>query len=642
MPSQFFGLNIAYSALLSSNAALNTTANNIANEETPGYSKQVVVTQASDALRTFAKYGCAGAGVDTLAIERLRNDYYDVRYWKNSSNLGEFDVKNDYMRVVEDYFRDDDTAVGFNTIFGSLYDSLEELSKHAGDATYKQSVLMNATSLTDYFNAMYAGLQKTQKDLNAEMKVTIDQINSYAEEIASLNKQINVIELSGTNANELRDQRTLIVDKLSELVSVETQEQKIYDPNNPDRDTGATRYIVRIAGGQNLVSGTNYNTLECIGRSNTDRRNQSDIDGLYDIMWSNGNRFDLHNASIGGTLKGIIDMRDGNNGEYFHGTISSIGQTEPDVDGKRHQTVTVDVSADYLKDLNKSNLAEYGKIRLFDQEVCYDNFTFIYNETTDTYSYRFELSDPSVAITTSKIGKEASVGVANSYQGIPYYMQQMSEWLRDYAEAFNKILTQDGAVDGYGSSDVRNLFVANSWTDDRQYDCTGEATTIVDPVKNEVTHEIKSTDNTYYRITAGSAAIDKVISKDAALLGSHTSPSSDQNADTAGQDKDDIVMQLIDLHTNKEKMNFRGCSAEEFLQCILSDVTLNKSAAQNFYDKYDDLGNNIDNLRLSVSGVDKDEEGVDLVKYQNAYTLASKMINCFTEIYDRLILQTGV
>lgn len=641
MPSQFFGLNIAYSALLASNAALNTTANNMANEETPGYSKQVVVTQASDALRTFAKYGCAGAGVDTLSVERLRNEYYDVRYWNNNSNLGEFDVKNDYMRVLEDYFRDDDKAVGFNTIFGSVFDSLEEWSKHGGDATYKQAVLMSATSLTDYFNAMYAGLQKTQKDLNDEIKVTIDQINSYAEEIASLNKQINVIELSGTNANELRDQRTVIVDKLSKLVNVETQEFPVIDPNHPDRQTGATRYIVKIAGGQSLVSDTNYNTLECIGRSNTERRNQSDIDGLYDIMWSNGNRFDLNNASIGGTLKGLIDMRDGNNNEYFHGIISEIGQTEPDADGKRRQTVTIDVSAEYLKDLNKSNLAEYGKIRLFDQEVCYDNFTFIYNETTDTYSYRFEMSDPNTALNSSKIGKEASVGVGNRYQGIPYYMQQMSEWLRDYSEAFNKILTGPGSVDGYGDP-AANLFVANNWTDDRQYDCSGEAVKVVDTVKNEVRYEISSKDNTYYRITAGSAGIDNRIDRDAALLGSHTSPSAEQGEDTAGQDKDDIVVELIDLHTNKKKMSFRGCSAEEFLQCILSDVTLNKSAAQIFYDKYDDLGNNIDNLRLSVSGVDKDEEGVDLVKYQNAYTLASKMINCFTEIYDRLILQTGV
>ncbi len=632
MPSQFFGLNIAYSALLSSNAALNTTANNIANEETKGYSKQVVTTQASDALRTFAKYGCAGAGVDTLAVERLRNQYYDVRFWNNNSNLGEFKTKDDYMKMLEDFFKDDDEVTGFNSIFGTMYDALEELSKHGGDTTYKQAFLQTATSLTDYFNSMYASLQKTQKDLNAEMKVTLDQINSYASQIASLNKQINVIELTGTNANELRDQRGALIDKLSELVDVETEELPVYDANNPERDTGATKFIVKIAGGQSLVSGMNYHTLVYTARSNTEKQNQTDIDGLYDVMWDNGNRFDLHNASLRGTLKGIIDMRDGNNNEYFHGTISSIGQTT-NAGGKTVQTVTVDVTADYLKDLNKSNLAEQGKIRLFDQEVCYDNFTFSCNAATDTYSYTFEMSDPNTALTSTKIGKDASVGVGNQYQGIPYYMQQMSEWLRGYSEAFNKIVAQEGSVDSYGDQ-ANNVFVANSQTEDGQYNCSGTPAR-VDAAGNPVSYTINSKDNTYYRITAGTVAIDRVINRNAALLGTHTIA-------TAGQDKYDVVDQMIDLHTNKSRMSFRGCSAEEFLQCILSDITLNTGAARTFHEKYDDLGNTIDNLRLSVSGVDKDEEGVDLVKFQNAYTLASKMINCFTEIYDRLILQTGV
>ena len=77
MPSQFFGLNIAYTGLLASNAALNTTANNISNAETAGYSRQNVVQEAANALRTFTTYGCAGAGVDVIAIERIRDEFYD-------------------------------------------------------------------------------------------------------------------------------------------------------------------------------------------------------------------------------------------------------------------------------------------------------------------------------------------------------------------------------------------------------------------------------------------------------------------------------------------------------------------------------------------------------------------------------------
>ena len=75
---------------------------------------------------------------------------------------------------------------------------------------------------------------------------------------------------------------------------------------------------------------------------------------------------------------------------------------------------------------------------------------------------------------------------------------------------------------------------------------------------------------------------------------------------------------------------------------LLADVSLNANSANTFYNTYTNVAKSIDTQRLSISGVDKDEEAVNLVKYQNAYTLASTMIQTLTEIYDRLILQTGV
>ena len=93
---------------------------------------------------------------------------------------------------------------------------------------------------------------------------------------------------------------------------------------------------------------------------------------------------------------------------------------------------------------------------------------------------------------------------------------------------------------------------------------------------------------------------------------------------------------------DKTKMSYRGSKAGEFLQCILSDVALNASNANTFAANYENISKSVDNQRISISGVDEDEEAVNLVKYQNGYNLASKMIQTLTEIYDRLILQTGV
>ena len=109
-----------------------------------------------------------------------------------------------------------------------------------------------------------------------------------------------------------------------------------------------------------------------------------------------------------------------------------------------------------------------------------------------------------------------------------------------------------------------------------------------------------------------------------------------------GVEQSDLLQDLKDMAYDKDKMSFRGCSAAEFLQCVLADVALNASRANTFYSSYSGVANTIENQRLSISGVDEDEEAVNLVKYENGYNLASKMIQTLTEVYDRLILETGV
>ncbi|MDE7283227.1 MAG: flagellar hook-associated protein FlgK, partial [Lachnospiraceae bacterium] len=109
-----------------------------------------------------------------------------------------------------------------------------------------------------------------------------------------------------------------------------------------------------------------------------------------------------------------------------------------------------------------------------------------------------------------------------------------------------------------------------------------------------------------------------------------------------GVEECEQVKKVISLMSDTNQFSFRGRDAGGFLECVLSDVALNASNANTLYSTYLSLETSIDNQRISISGVDEDEEAVSLVKYQNSYTLASKMISTLTEIYDRLILQTGV
>ena len=639
MPSQFFGLNIAYTGLLASNAAMNTTSNNIANVQTEGYSRQQVTQQASNALRVFQTYGCAGAGVETLAIERIRDEFYDGRFWDNNEQLGEYDMKQYYMQQLETYFDDDGKSTGFKTIFDQLMiTGMQALLKDPNSATAKSQFVGYAGALTEYFNGMAGNLEKVQKDINQEIKLKVDQINSLAGEIASLNKQINTIELAGTKANELRDRRTLLIDELSKIVDVEVKETPIIDANNENRETGANRYMVKIAGGQMLVDGSDYNGLECVARTSYEKVNQTDIDGLYEVYWADGQKFNLYNASMGGDLAGLIQMRDGNNGENFTGQVTATGTTTT-ADGKTHDTVTVKVTKAYLQDLNKCNLSDQGGILdLGNQEFYYDSweYTCEYDANGNaTYSYTFTLSDSEKnprGITNDRVGKKAEIGTDLSYQGIPYYMNQMNEWIRTFSQKFNDILTS--GYSGSGDPGVK-MFTGNKATSSEQFLLDDAAKRYDKQEKKNSKVTVKVNDDSYYRLTAKNFDILDAMEQDPSLMANRKNASD-------GVEQNDLLNDLKNLATDKSKMSFRGCNASEFLQCILSDVALNASRANTFYASFKDISNTIDNQRISISGVDEDEEAVNLVKYQNGYNLASKMIQTLTEIYDRLILETGV
>ncbi|MGN0412683.1 MAG: flagellar hook-associated protein FlgK [Lachnospiraceae bacterium] len=633
MSSTFFGLSIAGSGLRAANAALNTTANNISNSDTQGYSRQQVVQQAANALRTFTTYGCAGAGVETIAIERIRDEFYDTKYRENETRYGEYSEKLYYTNMIEDYFTDDGKT-GFNTVFTALKTSLQEVLKNAGSSTSKQEFISTATKLTEYFNNLSANMENLQKDVNAEIKVKVDAINSLSQEIASIDKQINVVELTGAKANELRDERDKLVDELSKIVDVSVSETPIYDSNNPDRETGAHRFIVRIAGGQILVDGNDRNELEVRARESDYKVNQSDIVGLYDIYWVGGDQFNTTNSSMGGELAGLLQLRDGNNGENFKGTVAEVDTT--------NNTAKIEVTAEYLTDLNKCNLSNSGSINIGNQLFTYSGWTYSMEVDADgnaKYYYTFQLNDD-VKISESKVGRETSTGSTINYQGIPYYMSQMNEWVRLFSQAFNSILESGYTDDG----EVGTLMFTADYIDGTQGKFKGEndvAAKSIEAIFSKTTAEgvysLTSTEDTYYRLTATNVNIAKALTANAELLATKKAESQ-----TDGESQYDNISALSDMFTDKKQMSFRGCDAGEFLTCLLGDVSLNANSAKTFSTTYETMENTLQNQRLSIFGVDQDEEALNLVQYQNSYTLASKMISTFAEIYDRLILETGV
>ena len=617
MASTFFGLDIAYTGVQAANAKLNTTANNIANVDTKGYTRQEATQVASDALRISQSYGMAGTGVTVTDINQVRNEFYDVKYWQAQTNLGQYDMKMYYMYQIEDYFTDKDTVEGFEPIFSAMFDSLEEVYKQAGTPSTKTQFIGAAGDLCEYFNAQATNLEKLQLGVNEEIKNKVDEINSIAEQIATLNKQINTIEVNHLRANELRDKRNLLIDQLSRIVDVEVRETPIYTTPGGTEKSGIYTYEVSIAGGQILVQGYEYNTLECVARSAEEKVNQSDADGLFEIKWSNTMDFNLYGANLGGELKGLIEVRDGNNEEYFHGTTKGVKDNS---DGT--YTVTIEVpNKDYLTDMNKCTLPDSGQLTLVNTKYKYSGFEFDGTKNPPTYTFTIK-PDAGQAAPTIFDGKEASVGTKIDYQGIPYYQEQMNEWVRIFAKAMNDI--EKTAVDEEGNP-AEVLFTAKDKVN-------GTEIKFDDSLAD---NKYKSSDSDYYRLTAGNLSINNEMVKDASKFGTTVDIKK-------GGDAQDVTELLLTVRDDKNKVNFRGCSAKEFLQCITSDIALSANNAKTFTENYTNINKSVSQTRLSISGVDNDEEALHLVKFQEAYNLSAKVMQIMTEIYDRLILQTGV
>ena len=617
MASTFFGLDIAYTGVQAANAKLNTTANNIANVDTKGYTRQEATQVASDALRISQSYGMAGTGVTVTDINQVRNEFYDVKYWQAQTNLGQYDMKMYYMYQIEDYFTDKDTVEGFEPIFSAMFDSLEEVYKQAGTPSTKTQFIGAAGDLCEYFNAQATNLEKLQLGVNEEIKNKVDEINSIAEQIATLNKQINTIEVNHLRANELRDKRNLLIDQLSKIVDVEVRETPIYTTPGGTEKSGIYTYEVSIAGGQILVQGYEYNTLECVARSAEEKVNQSDADGLFEIKWSNTMDFNLYGANLGGELKGLIEVRDGNNEEYFHGTTKSV---KPNSDGTYEVTIEVP-NKDYLTDMNKCTLPDSGQLTLVNTKYKYSGFEFDGTKNPPTYTFTIK-PDAGQAAPTIFDGKEASVGTKIDYQGIPYYQEQMNEWVRIFAKAMNDI--EKTAVDEEGNP-AEVLFTAKDKVN-------GTEIKFDDSLAD---NKYKSSDSDYYRLTAGNISVNNEMVKDASKFGTTVDIKK-------GGDAQDVTELLLTVQDDKNKVNFRGCSAKEFLQCITSDIALSANNAKTFTENYTNINKSVSQTRLSISGVDNDEEALHLVKFQEAYNLSAKVMQIMTEIYDRLILQTGV
>lgn len=259
MRSTFAGLNTMVRGIQNNQLSLDTVGHNITNASTEGYSRQRVDSAATNYQERPSLYGnvYVGGGVDVVALNRARNVYADKQYWSETSSQNLYKTYKTNYDKVESIFNDS-KKTGILNAMQQFYSAWVNLSDYASDAASRTAVLTKGNNLVDRIKT---GAKQLQDQITAqydEMRIQVGKVNGITEEIARLNKNIMLAETNGAKANDLRDQRDLLVDKLSEITNV-----NVYEEANG-------QYTV-VSNGMTLVQRDNRLTLEMSEPINNDR-----------------------------------------------------------------------------------------------------------------------------------------------------------------------------------------------------------------------------------------------------------------------------------------------------------------------------------------------------------------------------------
>ncbi len=290
MPSIFAGLNISVQGLFAQQRALHTISHNVANANTEGYSRQRIDFHATNPEVLPGTYGMLGTGVDVEAAKQIRDEFLDYSFRGENSRLGQFEIYDDILKNIEGVFNEPSDA-SFSKLMDNFYASLQELNKTPENQTVRALVRQRGIALAEGIQHMTESLKKMQRDTNFELEVSVSDINGYAQQIAGLNKIIYNSELNGGKANDIRDQRNLILDKLSKIVKID-----YYDDSK-----GRFHALVN---GHELVDHMTADTLVATPR--TTRLNEDDVDDLVELKWASGSDF----RTSEGSIAAIFNMRD--------------------------------------------------------------------------------------------------------------------------------------------------------------------------------------------------------------------------------------------------------------------------------------------------------------------------------------------
>ena len=624
MGSTFSGIELGKRSIMANTDAITTAGHNISNANTEGYSRQRVQIRAFDPLykpdlTRPERAGMIGQGVDVESINRIRDELLDQRIVGQAHLEGYWDTRSKYYMMLEQIYNEpDDVSIRSN--MDKFWEAWQELSIHPENQASRQAVVTRGETLTDSIKQRWESLDGIGNLIDGDIEATVRQVNNYAKQIAETNAEIVRSRAMGDNPNDLLDRRDLLVDKLSKLINITTDQRdndefmvhvdgKIIVQGSVSReigfapredDTGYQKLIWKDTGFDAIFKGGQLGAL--VELRDVDVRNE--IQSLNTLTMNFSDLVnDIHRNGVGANNVTGLD--------FFvqHPFVENTnGNYDRDGDGNLDTSYVFRFTGSNALDMQQQVGIE--GVMTFSGTDGYVDVPYYHTDTVETVIARINNSTSEVKAYLDKNNHLVLKATTSQDISNPDFVIRHVEDSGYFLSGYSGILRGNGAENAYdfAQADSVNALTANTQFAVAPYFNPSAYIEINSEIKNDVMCVAAGYPDVNGHNPAGDgrAAVEIASIRNTSIMVGSMKTFDDYFADTV---------------TN---VGLKGEQAETNL--------LTQTAIM------DDLRN----MRDSISGVNIDEELAEIMKFQHGYNAAAKFVTVWDSLIDTIINRLGV
>ena len=644
MANGMAGLFIGTTGLKTAQTALNTTAHNLSNINTSGYTRQQVTFSDTQYVRvnTSDKVSSPdyGLGVAVSEVRRIRDQFIDQAYRNENSRLGFYESQYKAIEEIEDQFGEMQ-GVTYESYLINLYNSVNELAKNPTSTVARSSLIQNATAFIEKSENVYKGLKDYQTTLNTQVKNMVDSINKLGDKIYTLNKKISKIESTGIeDANDLRDERDAAIDELSKYIDItyyenDSKEVIISAEGIPFVTMGElAKMDTRVVEGTNLVippwPGYERDVYDLSTEaSNVDETDKGELKGL---LIARGNMVVDYTVVPEAPSSSDYDMSTADGRAAYQEAYNKYSKAQEYYNTYIEPSAILSAMAGFDKLVN-------GIVEKINNILCPEksevrNNPYMATDGTEIQADIYTYNSVSQQVLFDRYGREVTGtdngdGTYSFSSGEKLYMSFGGAEVPVDSYTYSML---DMDKTGYGMDDDKTVgteLFSRKGTDRyiKTTDDSGKTIYIRNNL-NETDYE------SLYKL--GNLQINPEAAQNVGKIPLST---------VQGKEDFDRAKELVDAWDEKfASLNPDTYAKSDFMtfynNFIGEYATLGK-ALGNYVSNQTTMVDGYDNQRLQSEGVSSDEELEKMIKYQQAYNAASRYVNVVNQMLEHLVTSLG-